>query len=175
MFFVVDANDQPLPPLPRKLVHGHNVWHRSVHVWIVNNQGQILCQKRALDKESHPGFWESFFGGHVQAGESYQQAAVREIQEEIGITLDPAQFTLWRINKRQGLPSGHNHEFQAIYITKWNGKLAKLSFNDGEVDQAAWVNIAEVKRQIEQNGEKTWVEIGYELELLNNWPKKLVV
>lgn len=167
LFLVTDENDQPLAPLPRKLVHGHNIWHRSAHVWILNNQGQILCQQRSLYKESHPGFWESFFGGHLRPGETYQSGAVREVNEELGIKLNMENLKFWKVNKYKGLPDGHNHEFQGIFVTEWNGETSELAFNDGEVEQVSWKEISEVKREVEQNGEKTWVQIGYELELLD--------
>lgn len=167
LFFVVDEHDRPLTPLPRKLVHGHNIWHRSAHVWILNSQGQILCQQRSFEKESHPGFWESFFGGHLRPGESYKDGAIRETHEELGINLRPGDLEVWKVNKYEGLPDGHNHEFQGIFVTKWNGEIKDLTFNDGEVDQVAWKDAQEIKAQIKQNGERTWVEIGYELELLD--------
>lgn len=71
MFFVVDEDDNPLPALPRRLVHDHGVWHRVAHIWILNTAGQILCQQRSLMKELNPGTWEPFFGGHLRPGEDY--------------------------------------------------------------------------------------------------------
>ena len=80
LFFVVDEHDRPLAPLPRRLVHGHGVWHRVSHIWLVNDRGEVLCQQRAFNKELNPGFWEPFFGGHLKPTETYEAAAVRELR-----------------------------------------------------------------------------------------------
>ena len=54
---------------PRSEVHRDGDWHRAVHIWIINNQGEILLQRRAPDKDTHPNFWDISVGGHLQAGD----------------------------------------------------------------------------------------------------------
>ena len=170
MFFVVDEDDRPLESLPRKLVHGHGVWHRVSHIWLRNDQGQLLCQQRSLAKELIPGFWEPFFGGHLSPGESYSDGAVRELREELGIKFSTDEIKLWKVYKMYD-PTEYNNEFQGIFVARWNGKAADVTFNDGEVEQVAWKDVEEIERSIKEMGGKSWVNCGYELDLL----KELII
>jgi isopentenyl-diphosphate Delta-isomerase len=70
--------------LDKKTIHELGLRHRDVHVWVTNGR-DVLQQQRALDKSIMPGAWDVSVGGHVGAGESFLDAAVRETQEELGI------------------------------------------------------------------------------------------
>jgi isopentenyldiphosphate isomerase len=166
LFFVVDEHDQPLEPLPRRLVHGHGVWHRVSHVWIRNNKGQLLCQQRSIKKELNPGYWEPFFGGHIRPGESYEEAALRELREELGITIASENLKRWRIYQFHD-NTGYNNEFIGIFIVTWNGDMQDVRFDDGEVEQVVWKTIPEIKSSIINEGKKSWTVVGYELDLLH--------
>ncbi len=170
MFFVVDSHDRPLEPLPRKLVHGHGLWHRVAHVWLQNDSGQILCQQRSLEKELNAGLWEAFFGGHILPDETYEAAAVREIREEIGINISKDKLRLWKVY-RQRDPSDYNNEFQGIFVARWNGNPEALRFEDGEVAQVAWKDIAGIKAAMTADEVEKWSSCGYELELLDELEK----
>jgi isopentenyldiphosphate isomerase len=65
--------------------HRLGLWHRTVHIWIRNNKGELLLQKRALTKEVYPGYWDISCAGHIDAGESPETAALRELSEELGV------------------------------------------------------------------------------------------
>lgn len=163
LFFVVDEHDRPLPPLPRNQVHGHPVWHRVSHIWLVNNRGDILCQQRALTKELNPGFWEPFFGGHLAPDELYEQAARRELKEELG--LQATDLRHWQTYKFHH-PSGCNDEFQAVFIMRWNGQPTDVHFSDGEVAQVAWLPAAAVQKSV--GTKHDWTNCGYEQALLKD-------
>lgn len=60
-----------------------------MHVVVRNAAGQIFLQRRSQNKRVQPGKWDTSVGGHVDPGESYEQAARRELYEELGIALDP--------------------------------------------------------------------------------------
>ncbi len=83
-FDVVDDADRVIQALPRETVHVNNLRHRAVHVLIFNGAGELFLQKRSLWKDLNPGVWDSSTAGHVDAGETYEQAARRELREEIG-------------------------------------------------------------------------------------------
>jgi 16S rRNA (adenine1518-N6/adenine1519-N6)-dimethyltransferase len=82
----VDQNDQPLRPVDRATIHRENLLHRAVHILVMNHGGELLLQKRSYHKDRFPRRWDSSAAGHVDAGESYLECAIRELQEEVGVT-----------------------------------------------------------------------------------------
>src|SRR5258706_14329162 len=85
---VLDQNGTPTGlTKPKDAIHRDGDWHRAAHVWIVTNDGRVLLQKRAAAKENWPGWWDVSAAGHCSAGESAVETAVRETEEELGITL----------------------------------------------------------------------------------------
>jgi 16S rRNA (adenine1518-N6/adenine1519-N6)-dimethyltransferase len=89
---VVDQNDQLLQPMPRAIIHRENLLHRAVHILLVNRRGELLLQKRSHRKDRFPCCWDSSAAGHVDADESYRDCAIRELQEEIGVTTTLAKL-----------------------------------------------------------------------------------
>jgi len=86
-FPVVDEMDRILRYAYRSKVHGDNLRHRAVHILIFNDVGEVYLQKRSRRKDRHPLLWDSSAAGHVCAGEGYDEAAQRELQEELGINV----------------------------------------------------------------------------------------
>ena len=68
----------------RLKVHEENLWHHHVSAWIMNYDGKILLQQRALNKKKNPGKWAKT-GGHVDSGETCEESIKREVYEEIGL------------------------------------------------------------------------------------------
>jgi isopentenyl-diphosphate Delta-isomerase len=86
LFIVVDKNDQVLGYRTRyDCHHDKSLIHRSVGVLVYNSKGELLMQKRSMTKDTYPGYWAISVGGHVTKGQSYKQAAKREMREELGI------------------------------------------------------------------------------------------
>ncbi|HEY2614144.1 MAG TPA: 16S rRNA (adenine(1518)-N(6)/adenine(1519)-N(6))-dimethyltransferase RsmA [Chthoniobacterales bacterium] len=85
-FPVVDDQDRLLGDASRAEVHGNNLRHRAVHILVFNAGGELFLQKRSRWKDRHPRLWDSSAAGHVEAGEDYNEAARRELQEELGVT-----------------------------------------------------------------------------------------
>jgi len=116
-FPVVDDSDHFLYSAPRVKVHGDNLRHRAVHILVFNKKGEIFLQKRSRWKDRHPSLWDSSAAGHVMAGEEYEQAAQRELHEELGI-----QGALERIVK---LPASERtgQEFIWLYCARYDGEI----------------------------------------------------
>lgn len=88
---VIDAEGRVLGLRRRDEIHGDpSLRHRAVHVLVENSAGELLLQKRSQQKKVQPGRWDTSVGGHVDPGESYEQAALRELGEELGIELTDA-------------------------------------------------------------------------------------
>ena len=89
---IVDAYGNPTGEQRDKAdIHRLGLPHRDVHVWITDGQN-VLQQQRAWDKKIMPGAWDIAVGGHVGAGESYLDAAMRETEEELGLRLPADRF-----------------------------------------------------------------------------------
>jgi isopentenyldiphosphate isomerase len=170
LLYVVDERNNPMEPMPRGVVHGSGVWHRTAHIWVLDGKGHVLCQERALEKDLHPGMWECFFGGHMDPGEEYEAGAAREVSEELGVSPLPGELKFWKIYKFAD-PKGKNNEFISIYTYRFDGEIAQLVFSDNEVQQVAWFKITDVIEHLRQPDQKTWVCLSYELDMLDELRK----
>lgn len=66
--------------------------HASVHLWFIDDQHNILLQKRSSQKKTYPGCWVAPVSGHVSSGENMRETLVKETEEEMGINLDFCSF-----------------------------------------------------------------------------------
>jgi isopentenyldiphosphate isomerase len=87
IFDVVNEHDEVIGQRARRDVHQLGLRHRAVHVLIYNSRGELFLQKRSQTKDCFPGAWDSSASGHLAPGESYDQGALREVREELGLEL----------------------------------------------------------------------------------------
>lgn len=86
-FPVVDATGKVLGCATRGECHsGSHLLHPVVHLHVFNSKGEVYLQKRPEWKDIQPGKWDTAVGGHVDYGETPEEALVREVREELGIT-----------------------------------------------------------------------------------------
>jgi 16S rRNA (adenine1518-N6/adenine1519-N6)-dimethyltransferase len=127
-FQVVDENDRIIGAAPRSAVHGNNLRHRAVHVFLFNRQGELFLQKRSRWKDRHPLLWDSSAAGHVDAGEDYDQTAARELNEELGVEAQLTRVVKLPCSERTGW------EFIWLYRGEHDGPftLASVEIEHGE-------------------------------------------
>jgi isopentenyldiphosphate isomerase len=108
--------------------HRRGWFHPTVHVWFYTRTGQVLLQQRARDKDTFPGLWDVSVAGHVHAGETPMEGAVRETEEEIGLRILPENLEfLGRFSSEQAHPGGIvDREFQYVYLCELTHPLKKL-------------------------------------------------
>ena len=92
IFDVVDENDRVISQASRHEVHRRKLRHRAVHVFVFNRRGDLFLQKRSRWKDKHPGLWDSSAAGHVNAGDTFEATAPREIREELGVETQPEEI-----------------------------------------------------------------------------------
>jgi len=112
IFVVVDENDDPLRFEKRAVVHQSGLRHRSVHVLLVNSAGDVLVQLRAGGKDEYPLHWDVSVGGHVSPEETYEQAAHRELKEELGLEGETIFLRKTQASEETGW------EFTCLYLVK---------------------------------------------------------
>ena len=114
-FDEVDENDRVLGEITREEAHKKNIRHRAVHVFVQNTRGQWLLQRRSSGKDLDPLKWTTSCSSHVDAGETYIQAAIRECSEELGIKISECDLKeIFRCSPC----SETGIEFVRVYIVK---------------------------------------------------------
>jgi isopentenyldiphosphate isomerase len=86
---IVDEHNQVVGAAPRREMRAKRLAHRSTYILVFNPRGELYVQKRTLTKDVFPGHFDVAAGGVVLAGETYEQGAERELEEEMGIRSIP--------------------------------------------------------------------------------------
>lgn len=114
-FDIVDAEDRIIGVARRDECHGNPALiHRTAHVHVFSSAGELLLQKRAASKDIQPGKWDTAVGGHLARGESYEQAACREMKEEIGIDANPPLEHIFDAKIRNDIESENTRAFRLV-------------------------------------------------------------
>lgn len=133
LFDVVDEHDCVIGQARRADVHAHKLRHRAVHVLCVDDAGRVYLQRRSFKKDTAPGRWGASCSGHVDAGEDYKTAAVRELEEEIGVRLTSPEVLTPCLRLTPCRETGQ--EFVWVYRVHHAGPFV---LNPAEVIEGAW-------------------------------------
>ncbi|HUA66743.1 MAG TPA: NUDIX domain-containing protein [Alphaproteobacteria bacterium] len=131
IFDIVNERDEVIGRAPRSEVHARGLLHRAVHVLVFNSRGEIFLQKRSMKKDRQPGVWDSSCSGHVDSGEVYDQTAVRELGEEIGLKLSASPERLFKIDACAETDA----EFVWVYKCQSDGPF---QLDPDEIDAGDW-------------------------------------
>jgi len=137
IFDVVNDRDEVIGQATRAEVHRTGLKHRAVHVMIFNTRGEIFLQKRSLKKDNFPGVWDSSSSGHLDRGESYDSCALREVREELGVTLTDVPRRLIKID---ACPQT-GEEFVWVYETNHEGPF---TLHPEEIETGDWFTSSRV-------------------------------
>jgi len=151
-FEIYDQDNQPLHySKPRNLVHLDGDWHRTVQIFVINQQEQILCNYRSKEKDVFPLFWDLSIGGHITPGESYLSAAVREINEEIGIKIEPHELRFICHFSLDGYDETTKHidrEHATIFLYKTHFTTADFHFAADEIDAIEYFSFEDIRKSL---------------------------
>jgi 16S rRNA (adenine1518-N6/adenine1519-N6)-dimethyltransferase len=117
-----------------------------VHVFLLNKVGEVFLQKRSRLKDVHPGCWDSSAAGHLDVGESYEDCARRELEEELA----QGGEGLSRIGKLRATAET-GWEFVELFSAR---KKGALRFPCSEVETGLWLAPAEIDTWIARRPEE---------------------
>ena len=127
----------------RTKVHAEGLWHRTVHIWAFDSKGRILFQLRSRVKENNPGLFDTSCAGHISAGDSSVNAAVRELREELGVRKSSRDLEYLFEAKHESVLNGGSYldnEYYDVYkITLSDDEANALVPQPGEVDSFKWM------------------------------------
>lgn len=137
----------------RNAVHHDGDLHGSVHIWLFRD-GKILLQKRRDDKESFPSCYDAACTGHISAGETPIEAAIRETEEEISLKLKPEDLHFLH-NQMLTVHQGDfiSNEFNRVYFVDESVSLDTLKYDEKEITELRFFEIEDLKNRL-KNKEK---------------------
>ena len=145
-FYVVDEEDNVVGKATREECHSESGRiHRSVYIFVLNDKNEIFIQRRSMSKDLYPGYCTGSATGHVDYGEDYDEAAKRELKEELGI-----DAPLQRLGKVKSF-SEDEQEISVLYICRYNGPF---KFNRKEIVEGVFLSIEDIKRSLETGERK---------------------
>ena len=141
---LVDINDVPLGTMPKMEAHEKAILHRAFSVFILNKEGQLMLQQRALSKYHSPGLWTNTCCSHQRLGETNLEAGTRRLQEEMGIKtpLEELFSFVYKATFDNGLTE---HEFDHVILGYYDSEPI---INREEVANWKWMNLEEIITEI---------------------------
>ena len=115
---IVDPDNNEIGSAPRHEMRAKGLVHRATYILVFNGRGELFVQKRTMTKDIYPGYYDVAAGGVVLAGESYDEAARRELEEELGVrdTDLSAHFTFLYANEA-------NRVWGRVYSCTYDGAI----------------------------------------------------
>ena len=157
---LVDNNDNQIGLMPKLEAHEKGVLHRAFSVFIFNNDGELMLQRRALTKYHSPGLWTNTCCSHQRDGETNIISGKRRLNEEMGFDTELFEKTsfIYKAKFDNGLTE---HEFDHVLVGSYNHSPI---INSTEVDSWKWMSIENVKKDIKDHPDNytAWFKIIFE-------------
>jgi len=141
IFDVVDEYDNVIDQKARSVVHAEGLKHRAVHVLVFNEENELFMQKRSMNKDTWPGAWDASCTGHVDAGETYKEAAFRELEEELGWQPSNELEFLFKLNPCEET----GQEFIEVYRVIGSGPFR---LNTEEIEIGEWMELPNLTQRV---------------------------
>ena len=153
----------------RSEVHRDGDWHKAVHIWIINDKGDILLQRRCAIKDSNPNMLDISSAWHLSAGDSSLDGAIRELKEELNLDVKTNELQFIKTLKRSSKYTSTflNNEFDDLYILRTNKTIDEMSFQKEEISEIFYVSYKDFKNMV-RNRQPDLLRHDEEFEILFN-------
>ena len=157
---LVDQDDQKLGLMEKQQAHVTGLLHRAFSVFIFNSKGELMIQQRAASKYHSPTLWTNTCCSHPRDKETYEEAAHRRLQEEMGFDCE-LEYKFNFIYKAHLENDLIEHELDHVFIGTFD-EDPKL--NPEEVMAYRWVELDDLKKDIDKNPQNytAWFKIIFE-------------
>jgi isopentenyl-diphosphate delta-isomerase len=165
---LVDKNDKEIGTEEKTKAHVDGKLHRAFSIFIFNNSGKMLLQKRASDKYHSGGLWTNACCSHPRPKENLAEATHRRLKEEMGF--DCPLKTRFRFIYKAALNNGiTEHELDYVFTGLYEGEI---KINPDEADDYKWIDIKSLKEDLacHPNDYTAWFKIAVDV-LLNSISK----
>ncbi len=143
-FPLVNEEGETIGKATRRECHnGSKLLHPVVHLHIFNDAGELYLQKRSVNKDIQPGKWDTAVGGHVDYGETIEEALRREVREELEVTNFTPQFIT-----RYVFESAIERELVNTFRTIYNGEIHP---DTEELEGGRFWSIEEIEKSLGKN------------------------
>ncbi|WP_413532447.1 isopentenyl-diphosphate Delta-isomerase [Empedobacter brevis] len=157
---LVDQDDQKLGLMEKQQAHVAGLLHRAFSVFVFNSKGELLIQQRAANKYHSPTLWTNTCCSHPRENETYEEAAHRRLQEEMGFDCE-LEYKFNFIYKAHLENDLIEHELDYVFIGTFN---EDPNLNPDEVMASRWVDLDDLKKDLEKNPQDytAWFKIIFE-------------
>lgn len=154
---LISENDEVLGLMEKMQAHENGILHRAFSVFLFNDKGEMLLQKRAAEKYHSPNQWTNACCSHPRSGETYLEAANRRLKEELGIEteLTPKFHFIYKADVGGNL---WEHELDHVFIGNYQ---QDFNLNKEEVAEVRYISMEDLDREIKENPENftEWFKI----------------
>lgn len=159
---IVTENGKPTGKTALKSeAHKNGWWHNTIHLWLYTNDGEILLQQRSRKKDIFPLLWDVSAAGHIDAGEPMEHAAIREVEEELGLQLKPEELTKIGVHKHASTYANgtiQDNEFHHVFVAELKVNLQNLTPQEEEVEAIKLVTFNELIKLLNTENNNHFVE-----------------
>ncbi len=152
---VFNENNQPLHLAKlRRLIHKEGDWHRTAQVYVLNDEQELLCNLRSPLKDVFPMLWDVSIGGHLAPGETYQDCALRELAEELGITVDlhAVRFvTQVKIDGKDEKACLIDREHAGIFVFHTSLQAHQFNYQQDEIVELRFFPLSFIKETLQSS------------------------
>jgi isopentenyl-diphosphate Delta-isomerase len=141
--------------LDRNIVHEKGLWHREISVWVFNNNGDILVQRRSNNKKMSPNKLE-VCAGHVDSNNNSIETVINELSEEIGLNVDSKDVVYLTTEKKEKIFSENsiNRIFNDVYYVVTDKNISEFKIQEEELSEVMWINYLDFKNRVLNNDDE---------------------